>query len=68
MEYDSYGNEMLIWHYKKTNKRDSSVTALIKYRDINVNLNEPIEVASDSKFNGEFRIIGNKEDYPEYFI
>jgi hypothetical protein len=68
VECDDNGNEMVLWVYKKTNKRGGTVTALAEYNDTYVNLNKPIEIANDSKFNGEFRIIGNIDDYPEYLI
>jgi hypothetical protein len=68
IEYDSDGNEMVLWVYKKTNKRGGTVTALVEYNDTYINLNIPIEIANDYKFNGEFKIIGNSEDYPEYLI
>ena len=67
MEYDDKGNEVALWLFKKKSKREGVVKVVKDYTDANEEGKEQ-EVEINQTYYGDYRIIGNAENYPEYLI
>jgi hypothetical protein len=67
MEYGDEGDEIALWLFKKKSKRKGIVKIVRDYSGVNEEGKEQ-EVEINQSYYGDYRIVGNVEDYPEYLI
>ena len=73
-EYADDGERIALWLFKKKSKRSGTATLVQDYTVNGLNGIGDLEIGNvtdidiNDEINGNFRIIGNAEDYPEYLI
>jgi len=73
-EYTDDGEKVALWLFKKKNKRTGTATLIQDYTVNGINdiwgleIGNVTDIDINDEINGNFRIIGNAEDYPEYLI